>query len=252
MKYIYDYSKIGNRIRDERKKNRLSQDNLINMLRDKQISVGRNTLSAMENGVKEKFSFQVLYGLADIFQCQIGYLLCEYDYKIQSNAEISKITGLSDHSIEALRLLKSDVDNIDLFYNNELETLNFILENIRSKQEILNNGIGFTDSLLHYIGLYLNNDSIAKEPAHHLHYKYSDTKWASLKPDSIIDGNKVQIAEILCDNTNININDPQKLSVYDATSNQHYTLNFNHLMETYSKEKINEKLVELRQEKGRN
>ena len=64
MKYVYDYSKIGERIKDERKKNGLTQDELINSLRDKQIAVGRNTLSAMENGIKEKFSFQVLYGLA--------------------------------------------------------------------------------------------------------------------------------------------------------------------------------------------
>ena len=40
MKYIYDYSKIGKRIKGERKKNGFTQDELINLLRDNQVPVG--------------------------------------------------------------------------------------------------------------------------------------------------------------------------------------------------------------------
>lgn len=129
MKYIYDYSKIGERIKDERKKNDFTQDELINLLRDKQIAVGRNTLSAMENGIKEKFSFQVLYGLADIFQCQIGYLLCEYDCKTQSNAAISEITGLSDNAINTLKKVNENKDEYRKYEVLHLiDTLNLIMD----------------------------------------------------------------------------------------------------------------------------
>ena len=129
MKYVYDYSKIGKRIKDERKKNGLTQDELINSLRDKQIAVGRNTLSAMENGIKEKFSFQVLYGLAEIFQCQIGYLLCEYDCKTQSNAAISEITGLSDNAINTLKKVsesKNEYRKYEVLHL--IDTLNLIMD----------------------------------------------------------------------------------------------------------------------------
>lgn len=147
MKYVYDYSKIGERIKDERKKNGLTQDELINSLRDKQIAVGRNTLSAMENGIKEKFSFQVLYGLAEIFQCQIGYLLCEYDCKIQSNAAISEITGLSDNAINTLKKVNENKDKYRKYEVLHLiDTLNLIMD-----EPML-----FT-FFLDYIGDYIDN-----------------------------------------------------------------------------------------------
>lgn len=129
MKYIYDYSKIGKRIKGERKKNGFTQDELINLLRDNQVPVGRNTLSAMENGIKEKFSFQVLYGLADIFQCQIGYLLCEYDCKTQFNAAISEITGLSDNAINTLKKVNENKDEYRKYEVLHLiDTLNLIMD----------------------------------------------------------------------------------------------------------------------------
>ena len=129
MKYVYDYIKIGERIRDERKQNNLTQDELIDLLRDKQIPVGRNTLSAMENGIKEKFSFKVLYGLADIFQCQIGYLLREYDCRTQSNADISEATGLSDNAINTLKKVSENRDKYRK-YNllHLIDTLNLIMD----------------------------------------------------------------------------------------------------------------------------
>lgn len=185
----------------------------------------------------------------DYFDCSADYLLGFIPVQKHDTSSVYNTTGLSHKSVEALKLIKSDVDNITIFHNNELETLNFILESIHSKQEKQNSGIGFTDSILHYIGLYLHNSSIKKEPATRIHYKYSDTKWDSLKNNSTIDGNTVQKVEILADNTNININKPDVIPVYDSANDQHYTLKFNELVEAYAREKIAEKLVELKQEK---
>lgn len=70
----YNYKKIGRRIKETRKAKGFSQERLMNALRDNQIPVGRNTLSAMENGVFESFSFQVLSGIATLCDCEIGYL----------------------------------------------------------------------------------------------------------------------------------------------------------------------------------
>ena len=44
--------------------------------------------------MRESFSFQVLSGIATLCDCEIGYLLCEYDCKTFDNSQIYKKTGL--------------------------------------------------------------------------------------------------------------------------------------------------------------
>ena len=140
--------------------------------------------------------------------------------------------------------MKTGADNA-LWYNTELETLNFILENIRRVQK-LNKGVGFTDSILNYIGLYLHNDTICKESATNVRYKHDNTKWDSLNNGDVVNGNAVQAVEILADNTNRNINNPDIIPVYDSANNNHYTLDFNKLIESHALNKVTEKLIELK------
>lgn len=99
----YNYIEIGERIRSERKQKKWSQDNLLTELSVKGIKIHRNTLSDIENGCKRGvFPLPLLTALSELFNCEVGYLLCEFDCKTGRNTDISNETGLSDNAINAL------------------------------------------------------------------------------------------------------------------------------------------------------
>ena len=143
--------------------------NIMNALRDNQIPVGRNTLSAMENGVFESFSFQVLSGIATLCDCEIGYLLCEYDCKTFDNSQIYEKTGLSDNAINGLQLLHFPIDSIwDSVQASRYDiiALNLILEDFYDKMTKTPDYRKFgdeTDTLLNRIGQYIDSESSVVE-----------------------------------------------------------------------------------------
>ncbi len=106
MRYItsYDLEKIGKRIRTERKAAGYSQEALCGAINEKGIAIDRQKLGEMENGKTAKFDFDILAALCDLFDCEIGYLLCEagYENKTRAKTDIGTITGLSPQSIEKL------------------------------------------------------------------------------------------------------------------------------------------------------
>lgn len=100
MKYIR--KKVGNRIREEREKLKYSQTGLC-----RKIGISRNTLSAIEHGKEttkgeRNLSIDVMLNLCDVFDCDIGYLLCEYDCKYHENADVREKTHLSEDAINIL------------------------------------------------------------------------------------------------------------------------------------------------------
>ena len=105
------FAAIGKRIYDERKRRDMSQETLMEELEHRGVSIGRNRLSAMENGVRESFSgkhgLDILIALCSIFECDLGYLVGEYDEHTKSISDICKVTGLSEESVNALRLLNN-------------------------------------------------------------------------------------------------------------------------------------------------
>lgn len=161
----YNYKKIGRRIKETRKAKGFSQERLMNALRDNQIPVGRNTLSSMENGVFESFSFQVLSGIATLCDCEIGYLLCEYDCKTFDNSQIYEKTGLSDNAINGLQLLHSPIDSAGdsvQVSRYDIIALNIILEDFYNKIKKTPDYKKFgdeTDTLLNCIGQYIDSGS---------------------------------------------------------------------------------------------
>lgn len=210
-----------------------------------------NTTKTINNHLNypDSMSQKYIKAYCIIFDCSVDYLLGFIDLPTHADTDIYKETGLTDDSIAALRLIKSDVDNINLFYNNELETLNFILKNIRKKQKKQKNGIGFTNSILHFIGLYIDSAKIKKESANQIKYKYNNKPYNSLKIGDSINGNTIQDFHILHDNTNIDVNALDKLSVFNTETNQHYALEISGLFETYALNEIQEKLIELSKER---
>lgn len=186
--------------------------------------------------------------LATVLDCDTTYLTGENEDGVfrRDLGNVCDVTGLSYQAVEAIKMLKSDYDNLDLFFNNGLETLNFILEAIREKQE--QSGIGFVGGLLHYIGLYLDSSMIKKESAKTIRYKYGN-KWETLSTGDSVNGKTVEALDVLGDKTGTSINKPDTITIYDPLEDQHHRQSFRGLTEAYYKDKIFECLVDLRRRK---
>lgn len=127
----YDYAKIGERIRVLRKDKDLSQDALIDELAKKNIKIGRNTLSAIENGNAQKCELSLLKALSEIFRCDIGHILCEYEGPTPELGYIQKYTGLSLNSVETLHELTTKEESIQ---NVTYKVINSLLDWILLEQ----------------------------------------------------------------------------------------------------------------------
>lgn len=107
----YNLSAIGQRIKGLRKERGWSQDQLIDVLQDK-VPIGRNTLSSIENGNAKHFELSLLTALCEVFDCEMGYILCEYNNcKTRDFQFIHDTTGLSEPAIK--RLASFDTKTID-------------------------------------------------------------------------------------------------------------------------------------------
>ena len=104
----YSSITVGERIRQARKELGWSQDKLIALLRSNQYNAGvsRTTLVAIESGEEGKtldnVSLRTLCAMCDLFDCDMGYLLGEYDEKHRVAAEVCDATGLSETAVQRL------------------------------------------------------------------------------------------------------------------------------------------------------
>lgn len=102
--------KIGRRIAEERKRLGCSQTTLgekLSAMMDGSISAEQNTISNWERGKNLPASLDVFLAMSQIFGCDCGYLLCDYDERTHNSSEICKATGLSDSSIQHLCSLQT-------------------------------------------------------------------------------------------------------------------------------------------------
>ena len=97
----YDWKKIGQRIEAERKFLNLSAEALAN-----DIGITRQTLRKWEEGKECSIDIYALIKLANKFNCEVGYLLCEYDCKTKEITDTQKATGLSEQAITKLQRIK--------------------------------------------------------------------------------------------------------------------------------------------------
>lgn len=116
----YDKKAIGKRIKKERLaagfKNQGSFAQKMSYHED-----SRQTIGNWENG-KIMPSLTDLFKMCEIFDCELGYLLCEYDCKTRKATDIQTATGLSENAINAL----SNIKNTDI--NEVLQTLSKLIE----------------------------------------------------------------------------------------------------------------------------
>lgn len=121
----YNFKKIGARIRAERKKLGLSQQELCDKINLSQ----RATLGRFESGTSET-PLWVLVELCRVFDCELGYLLCEYDQRNRVNTDLCEATRLSEKAVENIFDLNRGTKPLigDLRTEN-IKTLDKILSN---------------------------------------------------------------------------------------------------------------------------
>lgn len=119
-KYDTRAKEIGLRIRHERERLKLSQQSMLSKI-FKSESSGK-TLRAWENGERLP-DLDSLVRMADLFDCDVGYLLCDYNERTRDCADICRLTGLSGSAAETLIGMKL-YDNSD-----NIQVLNLALEN---------------------------------------------------------------------------------------------------------------------------
>lgn len=136
MGYEFDkFIEAGWRIRFLRNVHGIKQKELLEMIHERGVPCKINRLSAMENGDEDQFSLKVLLALCDIFGCEIGYLLCDYDERSKSIHDLCAAVGFSEESIEKimrfLQYQKFDISHEFLPMLNRLiesNRLEFLLE----------------------------------------------------------------------------------------------------------------------------
>ena len=106
---LYDLEKkkmkIGARIREERITSGFKTQSSFAVALELQEE-SRTSVGNWENGVHLP-PFKTLIKMCEIFDCEIGYLLCEYDCKTKEATDIKNVTGLSEKSIDRLIFTKS-------------------------------------------------------------------------------------------------------------------------------------------------
>lgn len=119
FKYEKRRSIIGERIKKERKKLGLSKQELL--LRIYKSEKSHKTLSAWEKGERIP-DLDSLVRMAEVFNCDVGYLLGDYPEHNRTTSDICAETGLSEEAVSHLLL--------NTVYRPEyIELFNFLLAN---------------------------------------------------------------------------------------------------------------------------
>lgn len=92
------WKKIGERVRHEREVAGMTMEALA-----AEIGTTRQTISRWERGDGVEITLNMLVRLCNIFNCEMGYLLCEYDCKTRAATDIQRETGLSQTALEFMQ-----------------------------------------------------------------------------------------------------------------------------------------------------
>lgn len=102
----YSFEKIGQRLFELRKGYKWSQEDLIEKLGEKGVSIGRNSLSSLEAGKLKHCDLRLFTALCELYDCELGYLLGEHEGKTRASTDIHEQTGLSYPAIDELTRMK--------------------------------------------------------------------------------------------------------------------------------------------------
>lgn len=109
MKYNFNSEKLREkrkalRIVGKNGKNKMvSQNDFMELLKDRGCSIGRNSLSKLENGeIPDELSFKDILAFCDVLGCDINYLLDISDYSTKELETVCNYTGLSEKAAKKL------------------------------------------------------------------------------------------------------------------------------------------------------
>lgn len=112
----YNWEKIGNRIKAERKAHGMSMNELA-----EEIGTTRQTISKWEKGEGVEITLNVLLSLCNVFDCELGYLLCEFECRTRDEVDICEKTGLSPEAVQnLLSLYKQRVPKVGRVFDDKL------------------------------------------------------------------------------------------------------------------------------------
>lgn len=121
MSNTYDLNRIGERIRSERTAAGLSLKETA-----EEVGCSRQLISKWEKGEGTVFLNEMLK-MCNLFNCELGYLLCEYDCKTREATDIQKITGLSEEVINKLKSWADPPENVDFILRAYIDFFNEII-----------------------------------------------------------------------------------------------------------------------------
>lgn len=106
----YEHKRIAERLKIERDKLKLSQDALAELL-----NVNRNTIRRWErqDGKGQVPPLNDLLRMCNIFDCELGYLLCEHTCKTREATNVQEVTGLSEYTINQLKEYRAYSNALD-------------------------------------------------------------------------------------------------------------------------------------------
>lgn len=120
---IYDWEQMGARIRKERQEKGFTQGALAKYLHLSAES--RQSINNYENG-KRLPAFEDFLSMLALFECEAGYLLCEYDCKTKDATNITAKTGLSEKAINKIVALNnSSISEVMITLSKIIEHENF-------------------------------------------------------------------------------------------------------------------------------
>jgi len=151
----YNFKKIGKRIEENRKQLGLkSADSLSEAIEEQGAYYSRQLIRVWERG-EDVPPEKALLIMCNLFQCDLGYLLGEYDCKTRTNTDIAEETGLSDTAIECLKEMNDESKTV----------LNFLLED-EALWVLLENMSKFENAYKNYIAALQNQlDNLEDEDA---------------------------------------------------------------------------------------
>lgn len=142
---------IGQRIKLLRKQAKLTQEDLGGRLSGlvgrKEEAIGQSTVSSWERGVTLP-PMDKMIALASIFDCDIAYLLGDYEKEKKDRADVCDMTGLSEDA--TIRIL-----NYKAQYPAYIDSLNFLLESDNFEDALFgiyeySNALRYVDALRTY------------------------------------------------------------------------------------------------------
>ncbi len=151
----YNYDEIGKRLRALRKEWGYSLDKLAAFCEVQQYQ----TISKWETANTIP-SIKQLMKLCDLYGCDIGYLLGEYDCKTRKATDIHAETGLSEEAVNELqdRAKACKLENPDIEVLSKLITMTEFWQMIREIRLMISADENYSDSEKNTV--YQRNDSV--------------------------------------------------------------------------------------------